>query len=387
MTTAQKFWRPIINDFNPVGQALPQDVRRFFVDRNEGDPTRSLLKQLKLNFQNSIDQPKHYKSLLTGHTGSGKSTELMRLGEEMAEDFFVVWFDAEMSLTAEKANHFDVILGMGMAVYMASTMAELSVNQKLIDNLVKSMASFIRKYEDRKDFALNAPQLIKQISAFLIGSSIGGPAAGTASAALTGAFDTSKLDLNVSDGLIKTLELPANRQEVTGALNKLIGAVQSECKRPVLIIVDGLDKVSLTRAQMLFSESTLLRDPACALIYASPIEFSYRFSSANKIFNHDPRLPNIAVHKRPRAGELWKLDREPREAGIEVMRKVVAKRLEFRNLANDEVIEPAALNWLARMSGGVMREMIRSFRDSAMFASMLDKKKIDESITNEVVNR
>lgn len=387
MSDVQKFWRPIINDFNPVGQALPEDIKRFFVDRNEADPTRSLLKQLKLNFQNSIDQPKLYKSLLTGHIGSGKSSELMKLGEELAEDFFVVWFDAELSLTAEKANHFDVILGMGLSIYLASAIAELNVHQKLIDDLVKSMAKFIRKYEDRKGFSLNVASLLKQITAFGIGSFFGGPAAGGVAALAVGAFEATKLELNVSDDLVKTLELPANRQEVIGALNKLIESVQLECKRPLLVIIDGLDKVRVERAQMLFADSSLLREPGCALIYAAPIEFYYRFNQANQIFNDYPMLPNVSVQKKPETGDLWKLDRKHEDGDLEVMRKVVARRLEFHKLKTEEIIEPAALNMLARMSGGVMRELIRAFRDAATFASLLDKKKIDEEVAKKVINQ
>jgi hypothetical protein len=80
METPREFWRPIVNDFRPVGQVRPEEVIRFFVDRHEDDPTRSLLQRLKLNFQNSIGQQQPYKALFTGHRGSGKSSELMRLG-------------------------------------------------------------------------------------------------------------------------------------------------------------------------------------------------------------------------------------------------------------------------------------------------------------------
>ena len=80
-----------MNDFNPVGQVRPEDVARFFVNRNKDNPTQSPLQLLKLSFQDSIWQPRPpYKALLTGHTGSGKSSELMRLGQELANEFFVV---------------------------------------------------------------------------------------------------------------------------------------------------------------------------------------------------------------------------------------------------------------------------------------------------------
>jgi hypothetical protein len=56
LQTAREFWRSIVNDFRPVGQVRPEEIIRFFVDRHEDDPTRSLLQRLKLNFQNSIGQ-------------------------------------------------------------------------------------------------------------------------------------------------------------------------------------------------------------------------------------------------------------------------------------------------------------------------------------------
>jgi hypothetical protein len=46
------FWRPIINDFRPVGNISSwraDEVMRFFVDRNQDNPTRSLFQLLKLN--------------------------------------------------------------------------------------------------------------------------------------------------------------------------------------------------------------------------------------------------------------------------------------------------------------------------------------------------
>src|SRR5262249_4459584 len=104
METVRQFWRPIINDFNPVGTVRPEDIAKFFVDRYASDPTHSLVQRLQLNLQNSLGQLNPYKALLTGHVGSGKSSELIRLGQTLEDDFFVVWFDAEMSLAAEKAK-------------------------------------------------------------------------------------------------------------------------------------------------------------------------------------------------------------------------------------------------------------------------------------------
>jgi hypothetical protein len=201
--TVREFWRPIINDFRPVGLVRPEDVSRFFVDRKEDDPARSLVQLLKLSLQNSVGQPNPCKALRTGHRGSGKSSELMRLGQELAGDFFVVWFDAELTL-AEKANHFDVLLGMGLAVHAAAEATDLGPDKRLADNLVKSLARFVRKYEDRKGFSLRLDPLLKQVFAIALVAGAGvvaGPAgivaAGAAAIGAKQVLKAIRLELNI----------------------------------------------------------------------------------------------------------------------------------------------------------------------------------------------
>lgn len=324
-TTPQEFWLPIISDFNPVGQVRPEEVERFFVDRKEGDLQRSQVQRLKLSFLTSRGQVKPYKALLTGHVGTGKSSELMRLGQELAHDFFVVWFDAESSLATDTANHFEVLLGMGLAVHAAAEAARLKPDKRLARQLVNSLAKFIRTYEERAGFKLNLEQVLKQVFAitFVVGAGIvGGPPA----VILSGAFvvganqllKATRLELNVRDEFVKTLELPANRQEVVGALNQIVEDASKKAKKPLLIITDGLDKISAPRAQLLFASSTLLTEPAAALLYAAPIELHHRLigEHATNLFDDYKMLPNPPVHKRPPSGQHWQMERSPNEDGL-----------------------------------------------------------------------
>lgn len=54
--------------------------------------------------------------LVTGHRGSGKSSELARLAEAMAPDFFVVWLDVEKNTDIFSVNHIEVLFLLGVAV-------------------------------------------------------------------------------------------------------------------------------------------------------------------------------------------------------------------------------------------------------------------------------
>ncbi|MGH9940101.1 MAG: hypothetical protein ACREAM_28000, partial [Blastocatellia bacterium] len=178
MNESHEFWAPIINDFNPVGPTSPKEVSRYFVDRNENDPTRSLVRRLSANFRLSKGQKTPYKALLTGHTGSGKSSELIRVGVELSRDFLVFWFDAERSLVIEKATVFEVILGLGLAVHKAATQSDLQPNPQLAQKLLNSLSKFVRTHEERKGFSLKLQPVLKQITATVIGTGAGATVAG-----------------------------------------------------------------------------------------------------------------------------------------------------------------------------------------------------------------
>jgi hypothetical protein len=223
-----------------------------------------------------------------------------------------------------------------------------------------------------------------------IGAGAGAVAGPTGSAigAATGVILAStKLELNVRDEFVRNLELPANRSAVIGALNEIIEWVRKKSLKPVLIIVDGLDRVSAARARLLFAESSLLSEPACALIYAAPIEFYFRIGArgANDYFTDYKILPNPPVVKRPPTGDDWRAERRDDGTAIEVMRKVVRKRLENRGIQPQAVVTGEALDLMAKMSGGVMRDLIRPFSDAATFAQTLKRERIDDEIARKAV--
>jgi hypothetical protein len=214
-------------------------------------------------------------------------------------------------------------------------------------------------------------------------------AAGAAAVGANQVLKAIRLELNIRDELVRSLELPANRQEVMGALNDIIEGVQDKAQKPLLLITDGLDKATADRARLLFADSNLLTEPACALVYAAPIEFYHRLShgQAMNLFDVSAMLPNPPVRKRPPTGNDWQMERSPEEGSLAVMRKVVAKRLEARGKAVDQIMAREALDLLARMSGGVMRELIRHVRDAATFAQLRGTVFIDETMAQDVIHQ
>lgn len=275
--------------------------------------------------------------------------------------------------------------------FATAQLNNLKPNRKLADDLLKSLSKFIRKYEDRKGFKLDLASLVKQVAIGVVGvGAVGAVTGGNPVAVIAAAaFQATKLELNVGDEHIRTLELPPNRIEVIGALNRIIEWVQLESSKRVLMIVDGLDKVTTQRARLLFADSSLLRDQMCALVYAAPIVFYHRAVAwqAEQIFDSYEMLPNVPVQKRSSRDKGWLDSRELSEPGVDVMREVVRRRLAIHGLAVDDVIAPKALTMLAQMSGGVMRAMILLFNNAATFAKMESKERIDDDLAFKSVMR
>lgn len=99
-------------------------------------------------------------------------------------------------------------------------------------------------------------------------------------------------------------------------------------------------------------------------------------------------LPNPPVTRRPPTGEHWQMDREAHEDGLRVMQRVVARRLRSLEVRQvDEVITPEALKALALASGGVMRELVRSVREAATFAQLLNVPRIDATLAQRVLQQ
>lgn len=181
--------------------------------------------------------------------------------------------------------------------------------------------------------------------------------------------------------------MPPNRSEISGALNRIIEWVQKKSGKPLLLIVDGLDKAPTSRAKSLFADSSLLTDPLCATVYTAPIVFYHRAVAwqADQNFNSHELLPNVAVQMRLPRDKNFLEPREPSPQGLAIMREVVEKRLAKHGRGVDDVIEPEAMKLLAHMSGGVMRQLIKRFNLAATFAKMRGRNKIDLELAERSV--
>ncbi|HZI14965.1 MAG TPA: hypothetical protein VE153_31635 [Myxococcus sp.] len=312
------------------------------------------------------------RTLLMGTVGTGKTTELLRVAEGREKGELVVFMDL--------AQHF----------------AEVVKDPNALDRIYAWEVCFlaglalVARFKERLGHELD-PHLVKQL-----GEAWQGLAAATgtptpqldlttfskdalelgATLAVAGDLGFAALGLKAAKAVVGAVRgpwtLPLGRspntlpdqdrrvQDLLGAVNLLLGEVQSKHRR-VLLVIDGLDRIrDLSRAKALFVESQLLSQLSCPLIVCGPFALRHDLSTAGvrgfkttplvnePVLNHDnPSLPG---------------------PGVEFFRDLYLQRVKDLGLEAQNKISPELLGKLAYYSGGRARDFVRFIRSLAELA-------------------
>ncbi|MCS6963644.1 MAG: hypothetical protein NZM16_06325, partial [Thermoflexus sp.] len=142
--------------------------------------------------------------------------------------------------------------------------------------------------------------------------------------------------------------------ELVSRTNRLIEEIRSNARRPVLVIVEDLDKLSFERAMGLFlNHAALLAELRAHILFTFPIALRYarEFLQIRSHFSERFIVPNVMVYDRQ--GRL-------RPEGYRVMREIVERRVE------PYLIDPEAIDLAVRMSGGIPLTLIQLLQSAIL---------------------
>jgi hypothetical protein len=281
--------------------------------------------------------------------------------EQFKDDFFLVYFDIEHNLDNQKANQIDLLYLLGAAIYQTAVNENLNPDEENLQLLVESVYKVTREFKDAQKDGLNAAELVKGVVTFgagLLGNKLGEKLA----EAMLKPFTLSS---EVSEEISRKREIEPQVQEIIANVNLIIGDVTDLAKKPLLVVVDGLDKLPrLEQARFIFLESRALLGPICRLIYTVPM-----------LIYNDPQFAQVEAECRGYFCSNIKLydkhSEEPYAEGYDYLREVVARRLNSLGLQNDQVFEADALDLLIRKSGGIMRWFIEMAQDAGKMAERM----------------
>ncbi len=350
-----QFWLQLYRAFDPSEVLAGERSRTLYCPR-EHSPFDDMVMVLRKE-----EQPtKPPVAFFTGHRGSGKSSLLFKLRDHFNEDYFVVYVNITHNLDSPKANLIDLLLLLGTTIFQAAVQEGYAINKELLQDLGEAVYAIT--YNDKetvRDQSLNLVELAQKlliVTAGMAGSSVGKMLA-------DGMGKIFKISSGVTEEILRTRPVEPQIPNILRRINLIIAEVEDVIGKPLLVIVDDLDKIQRQeQANELFINSTALQSPLCRIIYTVPmlvytsLAFGEVETSAECYF-----LPNIRLYHRTNQETRY-------EKGYAELREVVTKRLLTVGLTEEKLFEKDTLDLLIFKSGGVLRWLIRLVEDACRYA-------------------
>lgn len=349
MTTAD--WKGLFRQFDRNRSLAGQQDRALYCEREEQDPADSMRDHFRVACLNGVPRT----AFLTGHRGSGKTSSLLRLSQSLISDFFPVYTDVGYHLDTTRTHLLDLLWLLGLTLISAAEREGITgLDKGLMRELERSLATMTTKETQKSGQSLDWAQLARGVLA-ITASQFGGELGKQLADKVLKPFAISS---GIEASIARSREMEPKINEVLTRLNLLIEALEEQTGKPLLLIVDGLDKLpGLDQAQAMFLESAALVGLACSVVYTIPFSLytDTRFRQRESEVGAGFVLPNIKLYDR------YGHDHEP---GYKFMTNLVACRLQAIGLSPLHVMNEAQLRRLAKASGGVVRDFVGLVQDS-----------------------
>ncbi len=328
-------------DFNePISDTDPRYVA---TEKGRGDfSLNTLLKKLGVNPETAeLRKPKKRPYIFfCGHTGCGKSSELLRLANYLHGEnlFFVVFLDCRKELDHNNLHYPDVMLALATKLMARLEEHNLEVDEVFIRNLRDWFQQKIYSNQKLKDFSLeietgaeisaNIPFLAKLFAKLI-------------SKVKTGASYKEEIRREVVN----------TYTDFAASFNTLIKAVESMIHKAglgkkVLFIVDGTDRLSKEDSRRLFIDDVhQLQQIDANFIYCGPIPLLYEGNRVQNDFKHFI-LPMIKIRRKDSNKQF--------SDGYNVLRRIIFRRADEKLFENRKVV-----NDIIKYSGGSPRILLK----------------------------
>ena len=341
-----------------------------YVDISAGRGGSKDLTLMRLCLQDHDARDNHFaKIAFTGHRGSGKSTELLRMEHEISRDFTSLHLYADEALLGDY-DYTDLLLWLVDELMREFLTAGTPLNSKLAEEVATWFAEVtLGQIEQVKSEILAETEAKAEGKAGLFWLSFGLMA--RLKSMVTGSNERRKE--------IRS-KLKNKSTELIARVNLLLDdayQVLERHKKPanLLIVVDNLDRLPPEVSGPLFFENGgFLKQLRAHVIYTVPIASVLAPMNIGLIFENKFTLSMVKVHD-----EIGKVAKN----GLDAMVEAVAKRVEVDSIfaRKQDVRE------LAKQSGGSVRDLMRLIQIAQLIARADDKGKIDAASVKQAVRK
>ncbi len=334
-----------------------EDIAKFRVDYG-----RAVLLKLKREIEASESDRGRGKFVFSGHRGCGKSTLLKQLAEIMKDSFFIVRFSIADMIEPSAVSPINILYAIAIQLLSCATQHNISVPEDIKKELLGWFNTTHKQKTEQSTKSEMGLGIDKLIS-----------------------IATLKLQQEKAfrDEIEKVFEKRVS--DLVKKVDRLAALIQTSMKsKPVLVIIDDLDKLELELAESIFRNNVKsLLSPAFRIVFTVPItavQDSRIMGALNSEGIVRPYLFPVAKFFEKK--DTRNPDAQPIPQTFNLFLEVLRRRIP------ESCIEPETAHKIVLKSGGVMRELVRIAREcctEAMFQMEMEPDRSDVKIDDAIL--
>ncbi|MGD1850730.1 MAG: AAA family ATPase [Cyanophyceae cyanobacterium] len=191
--------------------------------------------------------PANNQFIVAGHRGCGKSTLLAEFAEQIEGEYFTVFFSIADLVERYSIDHITILFTIGIQLLEKAVENDLAIEQKIEQK-------FKDWFKDRVTIEETSVAMEGKVGANFFGWIKG----------------EVKSNSQVQEQIKTTFT--RNPQDLIETINNLAREITVKAKRPIVMIIDDLDKLDLDQVKQIFYQNLkLLLEPYFTVIYTIPI--------------------------------------------------------------------------------------------------------------------
>jgi len=320
----------------------------YYVDLTRARNSRAT-EYMKQTIEN-CDEGQYSPVVLSGHRGSGKSTELRQLEQALGASCFMLYLDVADFLDPQDVDYTDLFLLVCRQLLERLHENKVSLSENLLQEVEKWFVDVTKETEKSLELSGGVGVEAKAgaeipFLARLLGVITASIKAGSKRKETT----REQLDHYFSGLLSNTNVLLTAASQALRDANK---------PYQLLIVFDNLDRLPPKKSEELFfAHGSQLQEMACHAVYTVSIDTYYSRRHLANVFTNRQIIPNVKLRAS-------KSNSEPNRPGIDALLQVIQRRLSVKVLP-----QPSALaEEFVRRSGGSIRQLIRLLREAVQSA-------------------
>ncbi len=307
-----------------------------------------------------IDSPyNNSKVILAGHRGCGKSTILAELKRKFDHDYFVAFFSISDLIEMSDVNHINILFAIAVNLMEEAEQQSITIKKSTKESFYNWFAeqtkTNINEYKTEVESGLN----------------------------FNGFFAWVKGILKTNAVIRNEIKLKFERKisDLVNNINQIATTIQTASDKPVLVIIDDIDKIDLALAKDIFHANLkALLQPNFSIMMTIPIA-ALRDKTLIPTLQSETnnQIVSMPVAKLYQKGERNQPNPQLNYEVLAKFTQILSKRIA------GNLIEPDMFTQIVMKSGGVLRELIRISNQCCRICLILSRR--DPNHTNIKINQ